>query len=393
MPIDIGGTACWFQDTAYERMKHHLGLNSTGDLFRLGENAGTYDDILLDHLDTDFRHVYLHPSQTEWDAWDASDKTEFLDDWGVLRRKIPSDFGGYNWERITYPLAEATEADLDAYPWPDPTDPARVVGLAERVRRLWDTTDYAISARAVSHGLFETAWELRGMERFMVDMLQNPDFAHKLIRKILNVQLGLHTALLDVVGPYVQIVVTCDDYGSQIGPLFSPRVYREFFQPYRLELNRLIRSKASRARIQHHTCGSVYKLLPDLIATNIDVLNPVQPLAAGMDSVRLKKEFGNSLAFHGAIDEQQALGGTVDDVRSEVIRRCPRPRARRRLHTCAVQQLPGRYSARECAGDDRGGARVWAVSDQVTYQAPKCLAGTEREMCDDRQPSTRLDRA
>ena len=321
VPIDIGGTACWFQGTAYERMKAHLGVVSEGDLFRVGENAGSYDDLLLDKLDTDFRHLYLRPSQQDWDAWNASGKLRFTDEWGLERVRTESDFGGHNWDKIGTPLQDATESDIDDYPWPDPTDPARVEGLAERARHLWHETDYAIAARAVSHGLFETSWELRGMEQFMVDLIENPSFAHKLISKVLEIQIGLYSALLDAAGPYVQIVATADDYGAQNGLLFSPRIYREFIQPYRLQLNRLIRSKAPKARILHHTCGSVYKLLPDLIATDIDVLNPVQPLAAGMDSARLKAEFGDRMAFHGAIDEQQALGGTVDDVRSEVERR------------------------------------------------------------------------
>ena len=321
VPIDVGGTACWFTQPAYERMKQHLGVDSDGDLFRLGENAGIYDDKLLDQLDTDFRHVFVHPSQRDWDAWNASDKTRFVDEWGIERFRIGSEFGGYNWEKIGNPLAGATENDLADFPWPDPADPTRVVGMAERARWLWEETDYAISARAVSHGLFETAWELRGMQQFMVDMLQNPSFAHKLIGKILEVQLGLYGALLDAAGQYVQIVVTADDYGSQTGPLFSPRLYRKFIMPYRQQLNRLIRAKVPKAYIQHHTCGSVYKLLPDLIETGIDVLNPVQPLTVGMESARLKAEFGGKLSFHGAIDEQQALNGSVDDVRAEVATR------------------------------------------------------------------------
>lgn len=318
VPIDIGSTASWFTDTAYERMKEHLGLDSEGDLFRLGENAAHYDDQLLERLDTDFRHVYLHPSQVDWDAWNASDKTCFVDEWGIERHLVESDFGGANWERVSNPLADATEADLDDYPWPDPTDPARVEGLAERARRLWEETDYAIAARSVSHGLFELGWELRGMEQFLIDMLSNKPFVHKLLRKILDVQLGLYGTLLDAVGPYVQIVQTADDYGSQDGPLFSPSLYRELIMPYRQELNRFIRSKAPQAYIQHHTCGSVYRLMPELIETGINILNPVQPLAADMDPARLKAEFGEQMVFHGAIDIQQALNGSVEDVQAEV---------------------------------------------------------------------------
>lgn len=318
VPIDVGSTACWFTDTAYERVKAYLGLENEGDLFRLGENAAHYDDQLLDRLDTDFRHVFLRPSQADWEAWNASDKTAFVDEWGIERRLIESDYGGANWERVTNPLAGMTEADLEDYPWPDPWDPARVEGLADRARYLWEETDFAVAARAVSHGLFELAWELYGMEQLLIDMMINKSFVHRLVQKILAVQKGLYSALLDAAGPYVQIVQTADDYGSQTGPLISPALYREMIMPYRMELNELIRSKAPQAYIQHHTCGSVYLLMDELIETGIDILNPVQPLAADMDSARLKQEFGDRMSFHCAVDIQQAMGGTMSDVEAEV---------------------------------------------------------------------------
>lgn len=318
VPIDIGGTAAWFTDVAYERMKKHLGLASEGDLFRLGENAALYDDKLLDMLDTDYRHVYLHPAKVEWEAWHASDKSCFVDEWSIEHRRVPSHYGGYNWERVTYPLAQATSEALDDFAWPDPADPTRVEGLAQRAKYLWAETDYAVAARSVSHGLLETATELRGMEQFLVDMMLDKPFAHKLIQKIFEVQLGLYRALLDAVGPYVQVVQTADDYGTQSGPLISPDTYRDMIRPYRQELNRFIRSKAPQAYIQHHTCGSVYKLLPDLIETGIDILNPVQPLAKDMDTQRLKAEFGDKITFHGAVDLQYAMTGGVEDVRNEV---------------------------------------------------------------------------
>lgn len=318
IPIDLGSTACWFTETAYKRICEHFELTNEGDLFRLGENSGVYDEQLLDRLGTDFRHVYLHPSTVEWENWYASDKTCFTDDWGITRKLINSDFGGANWEKTSFPLASASIGDLDVYPWPDPFDPSRVAGLTERAQRLWYETDYAISARAISHGLFELAWELRGMERFMIDLMVDKPFAHKLLGKILDVQIGLYTAFLDVVGPYVQIVQTADDYGSQTGPLMSPKLFTEMIVPYRTELNKIIHSKAPHAYIQHHTCGSVYKLLPQLTETGIDILNPVQPLARDMDPERLKQDFGNTLTFHGGIDLQQALSGSVDDVHNEV---------------------------------------------------------------------------
>lgn len=321
VPIDIGGTAASFTDVAYERMKRYLGLESQGDFCRPGENAAYYDDNLLELLGTDYRHVYLHPSTADRDAWNASDGTEFVDEWGVCRRAVVSDFGGVNWERVSYPLADATDADISSYPWPDVGDPARIEGLQERAKHLWDETNFAVATRAVSHGLLEIATELRGMEQFLIDLMINKPFAHRLMSRILEVQIGLHGALLDAVGPYIQVCTTCDDYGSQSGLLISPKLYREMIMPYRLELNQFIKSKAPQAYIELHSCGSVYKLLPDLLETGVEILNPVQPLAKDMDPDRLKTEFGDKFAFRGAIDIQHAMVGSVDSVRREVLLR------------------------------------------------------------------------
>ena len=321
VPIDIGCTASWFTETIYEQLLAHLDIKDPGELFRLGENAAVYNDELVQRLDTDFMHVYLKPSGTDRAAWEAMAGDWFVDEWGIRRQRIADATGGYNWEKVSYPLKDASAADLDDYPWPDPGDPARVDGLAERARHIYNGTDFAISARAVSHGLFEMAWELRGMEVLMDNMFDDKPFVHKLIGKILKVQKGFYSALLGAVGPYVQVVQTADDYGAQDGLLFSPEMYREFIQPYRRELNQLIKTKAPQAKIQHHTCGSVYKLLPDLIDTGIDILNPVQPLARDMAPAKLKAEFGRRLTFHGAIDIQQAMAGSLDDVRREVRQR------------------------------------------------------------------------
>jgi uroporphyrinogen decarboxylase len=92
-------------------------------------------------------------------------------------------------------------------------------------------------------------------------------------------------------------------------------------KPYHQELFRCIHQR-SPARVFLHTCGSIYKLLPDLIDAGVDILNPVQVSAKNMDTSRLKSEFGDRLTFWGAIDTQQVLPmGSENDVEQEVHRR------------------------------------------------------------------------
>jgi uroporphyrinogen decarboxylase len=83
----------------------------------------------------------------------------------------------------------------------------------------------------------------------------------------------------------------------------------------------VLRGRSS-ARIAYHCCGSVVHLIPDLIEMGVDALNPVQVSAKGMDSRRLKQEFGRDICFWGAIDTMRVLPfGSPAEVRAEVKRR------------------------------------------------------------------------
>jgi len=190
--------------------------------------------------------------------------------------------------------------------------------MKERAEYLYNQTDYAIASRAVSHGFFELAWELRGMENMLVDMLVDKEFANRLLDKTLEIQMGLYDVLLTECGEYIQIVETGDDYGTQRGPIISPELFEEMIVPRRKKLNDFIKSKAPQAKIFHHTCGSVYKILDGIIATGVDILNPIQPSADDMDTFRLQQEFGNKLIFHGGIDEQTALIGSLETLKKEM---------------------------------------------------------------------------
>ena len=165
------------------------------------------------------------------------------------------------------------------------------------------------------------AFLLRGMERFLVEMITEAGTARLLIEKILESQMDIYSNILDYVGDYVQIVETSDDLGTQKGLLFSAKTYRDVVKPYRKQLNDLIRKKAPKAKIFFHCCGAIYDLIPDIIDTGVDILNPLQPNAAGMDPERIKSSYGNQLSFHGCIDTQIALRGSTQDTRDEVLKK------------------------------------------------------------------------
>jgi uroporphyrinogen decarboxylase len=142
----------------------------------------------------------------------------------------------------------------------------------------------------------------------MTDLFLNKQFVHKLMGKLLETSIGFYDVLLEQAGQYLHIVETQDDYGHQNSLFFSPKTFREMIKPYRAELNAFIKKKAPDAKIFIHTCGAVAELVDDLIDCGVEVLNPVQPLAQGMDTGNLKKRFGDKVVFHGGIDLQKASG-------------------------------------------------------------------------------------
>ena len=323
IPIDLDGWATYFTEGAYRNLLQHLGIEEEPRINDWFLVSGVSESI-LQRFGVDFRRIGLGTpdgfrSKTYPDgSWD--------DEWGVRKRKVAhrnprTGQTAHYAEMIEPPLAHASIDDLEGYPWPDPDDPGRYRGLSELVKRLHETTDNALVAAAISDGIFEKAQALRGMQRFFEDLLINPEFAARLIDRILRIQLAIFDRYLAIVGPYVEMVETSDDYGMQTGPLLSPGLYREMLKPAHRRLNIFIKER-TRAKIYLHSCGSIAEILDELIDAGIDVINPVQPRAKDMDSVRLKSRFGGRVVFHGGVDEQYVLPhGSIEEVREEVTRR------------------------------------------------------------------------
>jgi uroporphyrinogen decarboxylase len=252
-----------------------------------------------------------------------SDRDLMFNDWGVGLKRIDQPAGGSYMEPVYHPLAEASLEDLDTYPWPDPDAPGRGEGAEREARRLYEDTDLAIVGR-FGGPLVETALYLMGFENWLVRVKKDPEFVDVLLSKITDIAIALDRIGIEATGEYLQIFkISGDDFGMQTGLLYAPETFRTLFLPHLRRRWAAARKQLDQAnpgiKILFHSCGGIRPIIPDLIDIGLQILDPVQPRAAGMDSAELKEEFGKSISFHGGVDEQLVLPlGSEEDVIEEV---------------------------------------------------------------------------
>lgn len=246
-----------------------------------------------------------------------------VDEWGLKMRKVMLPDGGFYFEDVDPPLASATIDDLEDYPWPDPTDPGWGEGVEETARRLYQESELALMGR-FGGPVWETAYRLRGYARFLKDLVVDRDFANALLGKVCQLQIAFDKIGITAAGRYLQILkVSGEDLGIQTGPLMSPETFRSVIKPWLAKRWRAARQEYlchnPEGKVMLHSCGSVRAFIPDFIECGIEILDPVQVGADGMDPNELKKEFGDRLVFHGGIDTQRVLPyGSLAEIEKEV---------------------------------------------------------------------------
>jgi uroporphyrinogen decarboxylase len=155
-----------------------------------------------------------------------------------------------------------------------------------------------------------------GYDDFLARMAGDLDFVQVFFDKVLEIQMSLIEQYYSVLGPYMDLTMSGDDFGMQTSPLVSPSTFEELILP--AFSARIQRTKELAGCLYwHHSCGSVLGLLDLLIEAGVDILNPVQTSAAGMDPGQLKSAAGDRLVFWGAMDVQQFLPhATPEEVRN-----------------------------------------------------------------------------
>ncbi len=317
VPIDLGGClASTIISAAYERLRAELGLPAAAGHESLHfASTAEIDEDVRQALDLDI----IHAPRSFGTADDIQILSEdrIIDEWGVQWHK--PDQGHYYVENAPFG-ATSDVAAVEAYEWPEATRMVRTEGLREAVETLRRETDYAISlevrGRVMSIGQF-----LCGFEKWMMDLALNPSFVGALLERTTEIQVQVNDILLSEVGDLVDIVYTSDDLGGQHGALLSPSCFQSLLKAHFGRMWEHLRG-ASPAKLMHHCCGSAVPFIGDFIELGVEVLNPVQVSAAGMDPARLKAEFGKNLTFWGGVDTRDVMPrGSVADVRNEVARR------------------------------------------------------------------------
>ena len=318
VPISFGGatgtfiTECPPDGRVCSQLYEHLDLKDAEpiqitDVFTQPTNI---DPRVVQRLHSDMLWVGCNPPRVNIEPDGSKTWPWFC---GMRIRKI----GLYD-EPFDFPLRNmTTKADIDAYPWPDPS--VNIMdGVVERARYLHEETDYFVVGRCISTMLpFLGYAMLSGMDKWLTDMKLDPQFYHQLSGKLLEIGLASNEQFFGGIGRYLDAANIYDDLGTQEGLFMSHDDYVQFVKPYTAEIIKNIRRHLRpEAKIILHSCGSVYYAIPDLLEIGVDILNPVQPLAKNMEPWRLKEEFGDKVAFLGGFDIQQLLPlGTKDEVR------------------------------------------------------------------------------
>ena len=288
VPVDYSSNAA-----LDARLKAHFGLKPDD-----GEG-------LLQKLGVDFRGIYAPYCGPKLHA-DIPERGIKVDNWGIHRRWIEHETGGY-WDYCDYPLQDADEETIAKWPMLSPDDfdyramPARCAGVKE----------YALFAGHAGVGdIINSNGMLRGMEQTLVDLITEDPAGMLLARRRTDINLEIMRRTIEAARGGIDFLWMGEDLGTQIAPIISLELYRKTIRPLHQQFVAL--AKSFNLPVMVHTCGSSSWVYEDFIEMGIHAVDTLQPEAANMAPACLKKKFGGRLAFHGCISTAGPVAtGTV----------------------------------------------------------------------------------
>lgn len=363
--VDLGSTTVsGIHAYALERLRDYLGLEKRPvKVYEPFQILGEVEDDLRQALGIDVIGcntgwtIYGYRNEN-WKPWKFDTTgSEFLVSGGMETsvdengrtyiypqsdRSVPpcamKPVGGYFFDTIVRPTTEPFDEDNAnaredyRYDFSKYTD-EQLRTLQDQIDWYYRNTEYGIFDAAALHGMGDMAYipgpglkcvkGIREGSEWLVAHYSVPEYVKEWYAMQMEVALENCKILKEVAGDKIQVIFASGtDYGTQRAQYISNEMYREFYHPYQKPVNDWIHQNTN-WKVFYHTCGSIVKLLPDLYEAGVDILNPVQCSAAGMDPTYLKKEWGDKFVFWGGgVDTQKTLPfGTPEQVYNEVLER------------------------------------------------------------------------
>lgn len=338
VPIDLGGTRqSGIAASTYHALKAKLGIASPTRVFDTYQMLAEVERPIMERFGADVVGLYrpdvafgIH--NVDWRPWNLFDGTPVevpaqfqpsVDEAGdllLLRAGEPiarMPKGGFYFDRLeVYPGAAHTPVD-------QVNPPLLSSELADHYHlqseALWRNTDFAVVAPLGPPYELFYGLGTGDFSAWMISMATEPDYVDAMLDKLTTIWLENLKRFAAAVGERVQILQICDDFGTQNSPFISVKMFRERIMPFYQRGIRWIHEHTD-MKVLLHSDGALRPLLPSLIEMGVDILNPVQTSARGMQGAELKAEFGSDLVFWGAsLDCQSTLPfGSPEEVVQEV---------------------------------------------------------------------------
>ena len=233
--------------------------------------------------------------------------------WGIRTRWVEHGSGGY-WDFCDFPLQDADEEQMAAWPMPSPED-YDYTGIRDGCRRQGQ---FALHVGDPGLGcIMNSTSFLCGMERMLEGFVTDDPAVLRLTDRRLEIELEMARRTLEAAQGCIDFMWLGEDLGALDRPLVSPELYRRHLRPRHQPFVDL--AKSFNLPVMMHTCGSSSWAYDDMIEMGITVVDTLQPEAKDMAPEYLKKRFGDRLAFHGCISTAGAVAfGTPAEVREDV---------------------------------------------------------------------------
>ncbi|MGN0316080.1 MAG: uroporphyrinogen decarboxylase family protein [Fusicatenibacter sp.] len=273
--------------------------DKTVDIFAKEWGIASTREAIFSYLNDDCRWVVA-----DWGYHHPSGRAAI--DPGYQTKRESLSAGGF--------FADAEEiSDLDAYPWPDVAD-CDFTDVYAEIDRYQDKMVFT----GMWSPFFHNVADFFGMEKYFINLYENPELVEALTERIVDYYVAANEKFFAGLGDRADVMFFGNDFGTQLDLFLSPEHFRRFVLP---SLKRLIAvGKKYNKKIMLHSCGSIYRVIPDLIDAGVDILHPIQARAAGMSAKDLA-QYKNDLAFVGGIDAQGLfVNGSPQDIKDEVER-------------------------------------------------------------------------